>query len=55
MIMVIFARLMSSLLAAAKLTGSVVGVAVGCIIGMAPLMFMDTHEHDDVAAAQQDS
>ena len=30
--------------AAAKLTGSVVGVSIGCVLGMAPLLFMDTHD-----------
>ena len=47
------ASLRSLVPAAAKLTGAVVGVAVGCIIGMAPLIFMDTHEHDDVEVSPQ--
>ena len=33
--------------AAAKLAGAVVGVSIGCVIGMLPLLFMDSHEHDD--------
>ena len=32
----------------AKLLGAVIGITVGCLIGMFPLLFFDhDHDHDD--------
>lgn len=35
---------MTSAFAAARFVGSVLGVSVGCLIGMAPLLFMEGRE-----------
>lgn len=40
--------------AAAKFGGSAAGVSVGCLLGMAPLLFIDGHKDKDRHASTED-